>query len=176
MSTISIFGDASTATYISSIASNEPFIDHFQFYTDGSAAESIILPLSGTRKNLSPSLLNKKTTHLIMDGKSIYSLVIQNIPSQINNLFQKYSLNRDKFKFVFFHQANKYMIESLQQECGFNSFQCPIYLEEVGNTVSCSIPLCIENAMKNSFFNEGDLALVVGFGVGFSSAICSIKI
>jgi len=42
------------------------------------------------------------------------------------------------------------------------------YLDQVGNTVSSTIPIALCEAMKDKTIKPGDNVLIAGFGVGFS--------
>jgi 3-oxoacyl-[acyl-carrier-protein] synthase-3 len=42
------------------------------------------------------------------------------------------------------------------------------YIENVGNTVSSTIPIAIKEAMKDESISEGMRVLLAGFGVGYS--------
>ena len=48
------------------------------------------------------------------------------------------------------------------------------YLEEVGNVVSSSIPLAIEAYVESGRIKPGQRLLLVGFGVGFTWAACTL--
>jgi 3-oxoacyl-[acyl-carrier-protein] synthase-3 len=51
-----------------------------------------------------------------------------------------------------------------------------IEMEDVGNTVSSSIPLAIASAIRKGWNTEDNTLLLVGFGVGYSWAACQVKI
>jgi 3-oxoacyl-[acyl-carrier-protein] synthase-3 len=51
----------------------------------------------------------------------------------------------------------------------------PIVLENVGNTVSSTIPIVIEHLRANNQISDGDANLLIGFGVGLSWAGCVWK-
>ena len=72
-----------------------------------------------------------------------------------------------------FHQANKFMLDRLREECGnldpakfFNNIMTR------GNTVSSSIPIAIIDASRDGLVHPGSRALLVGFGVGLSWGAC----
>ncbi|MDR2408217.1 MAG: 3-oxoacyl-ACP synthase, partial [Bacteroidales bacterium] len=50
-----------------------------------------------------------------------------------------------------------------------------IYLSEVGNTVSSTIPIAICEAMKDGALNKGMKVLLAGFGVGYSWGGCLLR-
>ena len=73
----------------------------------------------------------------------------------------------------FFHQASKIVVDSLQRKLNLNPQKVILDMENTGNTVSGTIPLALKRNHK--IFKKGDLALLVGFGVGLSWGISLIK-
>ena len=60
----------------------------------------------------------------------------------------------------------------LQQRINVDDSRMPVRLEDVGNTVSSTIPILIEN-LRNSGELTPDLkTIMLGFGVGWSWAGC----
>jgi 3-oxoacyl-[acyl-carrier-protein] synthase-3 len=51
-----------------------------------------------------------------------------------------------------------------------------LYLSEVGNTVSSTIPIAIYESMKDGSLTEGMKTLLAGFGVGYSWGGCVLKL
>jgi 3-oxoacyl-[acyl-carrier-protein] synthase-3 len=41
-------------------------------------------------------------------------------------------------------------------------------MEDIGNTVSCSVPIALKRAVRKGQIRPGALLLLVGFGVGLS--------
>ena len=64
-----------------------------------------------------------------------------------------------------FHQANKFIIESLQKKLHIPDEKIIIEMKNTGNTVSSSIPLALKMTNKIAF---GDKVLLIGFGGGLS--------
>ena len=50
-----------------------------------------------------------------------------------------------------------------------------IFLKDCGNTVSSSIPIAISNASSQGKLKDGDVIMIVGFGVGYSWGATVIK-
>ena len=82
------------------------------------------------------------------------TFIIKKKKSKINSI--------DKFVF---HQANKFIIESLQKKLNIPQDKLIIEMKKTGNTVSSSIPLALKMTSKIS---NGDKVLLIGFGGGLS--------
>ena len=64
------------------------------------------------------------------------------------------------------------MLEQLQAVLEIDGNRMPVRMENVGNTVSCTLPILIDNMRKSTELNRQMKNLLVGFGVGWSWAGC----
>ena len=46
---------------------------------------------------------------------------------------------------------------------------------KIGNTTSASIPIVLEELIKNKMLKKNNNLMLVGFGVGLSAACCILK-
>jgi 3-oxoacyl-[acyl-carrier-protein] synthase-3 len=60
------------------------------------------------------------------------------------------------------------MLKNLRKKVNVNKDKFYINVENIGNTVSNSIPIALEDSIKNGLINSGDCVLLCGFGVGYS--------
>jgi 3-oxoacyl-[acyl-carrier-protein] synthase-3 len=81
---------------------------------------------------------------------------------EVNNLkFEEIDL------FVF-HQASSIILNALKRKCKIPDEKFYIYLKNVGNTVSCTIPIALYHAQKDGKLKRGNKVMIIGFGVGYS--------
>ena len=71
------------------------------------------------------------------------------------------------------HQATAFMLEHLRTKLQLPLEKLPIDMEEVGNTVSSTLPILIEGLRRKGRLKPGVRTLLVGFGVGLSWAGCA---
>ena len=178
---MSIFGDAASATVVSTEGVAE--IGEFVFGTDGGGADELIIKTGGARN---PDKLNKiskddnehvvSSDHLYMDGGSIFSFTLKQVPLMTKSLLEKSNLTMENVDLFVFHQANVYILEFLRKKLKINQERFYYCIENVGNTVSNTIPIALCNAMDNNFLSGKKNVMLAGFGVGLSLAGCMIKI
>ncbi|MCX6304758.1 MAG: ketoacyl-ACP synthase III [Bacteroidetes bacterium] len=168
---LTIFGDAAAATLISADGFAE--ILDFSLGTDGKGAENLIVRTGGLRsvQKKSDIVFDESNNpissdFLFMNGSEIFNFTCEAVPQLVNDTLAVNHLDKANIDLFVFHQANKYMIDFLRKliEIEKEKFYC--YLENVGNTVSSTIPIALKEAQK-----EGKLRgniLLAGFGVGYS--------
>lgn len=176
---MTIFGDAATATLISTDGFAE--IGEFVLGTDGSGAENLIVRTKGARiPNVTGCKIESEDgsiqwdDNLYMDGKAIFDFTSEVVPAMTEELLKKENLKQDDIDLWVFHQANKYMINYLRKLMCIDKDKFYVFMDKVGNTVSSTIPIALTEAKK-----EGKLhgnVLLAGFGVGLSWGATILKL
>lgn len=174
----SIFGDGAAATLIS--ASGEEGIGQFSLGTDGSGFEHLIVARGAARSPLIFDPANPPAeisgNYLFMDGSEIFNFTIDVIPELVLDTLRKNHLAADEVDYYIFHQANKFILNYLRDELEIPVERFYIDLEHTGNTVSSTIPIALADCLRQGRIKQGDMVMLVGFGVGLSWGACIITI
>ncbi len=168
-----IFGDAAAGTLIS--ANGFAKILNFSLGTDGSGANNLIVRSGGFRNRKfadnerfdeSGNVLSDD--HLFMNGSEIFNFALDTVPPLIKTTLLKNSLKKEEIGLFVFHQANKYMMNCLRKKIGIEESKFYYFLENVGNTVSSTIPIALKEAIIDKSIALNSNVLIAGFGVGYS--------
>ena len=173
-----IFGDGASASLITTEGFAE--IGDFVLGTDGSGYDKLIHK-SGAMRQYQP--LNDlvydedgnpvSSDFLYMDGRAIFDFTSDVVPSMIEELLAKSRMSMDDVALFVFHQANKYMINYLRKLMEIDKDKFYVFMENVGNTVSSTIPIALCEAQKEDRLHGN--VLLAGFGVGLSYAATMLK-
>ena len=87
----------------------------------------------------------------------------------------KAEISKDDIDYYLLHQATLKMIEDVSFLMSWPKEKVPLYMHSVGNTVSCTIPLLIEQMRQSGTMTPGKQSLLLGFGVGLSASMCVWK-
>ena len=180
-STRPIFGDAGAATLLSRASNHR--LHSFVFGTDGSGAEQLIVRAGGLRvQEAAPSepaaadsRPAKRPECLFMNGPEIFNFTLKVVPQLIKDILARAQLQPEQIDLFVFHQANAYMLEHLRRKLKIPQARFELCLEDCGNTVSVTIPLALERALKAGRIRPGMKILLAGFGVGLSWAGCILE-
>ena len=174
-----IFGDAATATLIST----DGFADilDFELGTDGAGGDNLIVKNGGLKhpsqngENEFDEFGNIKNDNcLFMNGSEIFNFTGQSVPPLVNTVLSKNNLSKEDIDLFIFHQANSFMLNHLRKKIGLPEDKFYINMKEFGNTVSSTIPIALKEAIKENKV-KGNV-LLAGFGVGYSWGACILKI
>ena len=109
-----------------------------------------------------------------MDGAKVMSFTLREVPPAYDRLLEKTGLQPQDYDHVVLHQANRFMLDALQKKLELPEAKVPRYFEDIGNTVSSTIPFVLEKLIANGQMAPGTRIMLIGFGVGLSWAGASI--
>lgn len=175
-----IFGDAAAATLISTEGKAE--ILKFSLGTDGKGAENLIVKTGGHRHRKPMNDLTfdesgnpKSSDYLFMDGAAIVNYTLDYFPLSVYDALQKNNLELKDIDLFVFHQANKFIMELLRKKMRIDDNKFYRYYENVGNTVSSTIPIALSEAIKDGTLKENMNVLLAAPGLGYSWGGCILK-
>lgn len=175
-----IFGDAAAATLISTEGFAE--ILNMEYGTDGNGAKNLIVKNGGLRNfnQKSEEILDEfgnihSDNHLYMNGSEIFTFTLTAVPKLIQNTLLKNNIESSNIDLYIFHQANKFMLDSLRKKIKIDQDKFYLYLKNCGNTVSSTIPIALYHAKKEGKVHSGSKVMLAGFGVGYSWAGCVLE-
>lgn len=168
-----IFGDAAAATLIQ--ATDVQSLEAFQFGTDGSGADTLLVADGGARcaaQAIKPRNRKRWKSRLYMDGPSLMSFTVVAVPKLIDEILAVAKLQFAQIHLFLLHQATRKMLEQMQARLGLDDSRLPIRLSHCGNTVSSTLPILISDMRREGRLDPNSPNLLIGFGVGWSWAGC----
>jgi len=168
-----IFGDAAAATLVT--ASPERSLWGFQFGTDGSGADLLLVGDGGAREQkdaIRPRHRKRWNSRLYMDGPSLINFTVEAIPRLIDEILAANGREIGSIDRFILHQATRKMLEQLTERMGVSQERVPIDMADMGNTVSCTLPILIDRMRQRGELRADAVNMVIGFGVGLSWAGC----
>lgn len=168
-----IFGDAASATLISTNGFAE--IKRFCFGTDGRGANNLIVKTGGFRcqSRLNDLFIDefgnpKSSDFLFMDGSEILKYTLDYFPPLVIDTLSKNNLEQKDIDLFVFHQANKFIMELLRKKMKIEEDKYYRFYENVGNTVSSTIPIALKEAINDGTLNDKTNVLLAAPGLGYS--------
>src|SRR5699024_7000586 len=171
-----LFGDAAAATVVSASA-DEQAIGPFLYGTDGSGGKDLIVPMGGMRKpfgdrapqEYADRFGNRRSERdIYMNGRAIVEFSLREVPLAVNTLCKRAGITLDDIDAIIPHQASAKVLQGIRGRLGLPPERFIACMEEIGNTVSCSIPIALAMARRDGLLRPGAYVMLVGFGVGLS--------
>ena len=171
-STLPLFGAAGVVAVIEKIGDKKIF---YNIDSYGERWQHLYKPRGGGRAHqITDSEGNLIETvrenYTVMDGMGITEFSLKETPDNIEKLIEYAGVNKSDIDVALFHQANKMIVESLGDKLKLPRERVPFKCEDIGNTSSASIPVCMTELKRRGEFGSFKTALLSGFGVGLSVA------
>jgi 3-oxoacyl-[acyl-carrier-protein] synthase-3 len=174
-----IFSDAGAATLLSNKKIENginTMVDNFIFGTDGEGEKNLYTSRSATKNPADIEWLNQFKNvpggmtrgRLVMNSPQIFLFALRKVPLLIEEVLIKNNIKFDEIDYFILHQANGQMLEFIRNRLKIPKEKFITNIEDIGNTVSATIPIAFYDALKNNKFKTGDKILVAGFGIGYS--------
>jgi len=164
-----LFGDGAGATIVSRAEASEisRIIDSF-IDADGSQAELLIQQAGGSRMPASHESVDANLHTLYMEGNKIFKNAIRSMFASSDELLRRNNLSVSDIDWVIPHQANLRIIEGLAEKMKLPMNKVIVNIEKYGNTSSATIPLALDEAIRNKKIRRGDIILLTSFGAGLT--------
>lgn len=169
----SIFGDGAAACLISGEGFAE--IGEFSLGTDGSGYKHLIVGTGASRQKVTTGIEStdddghvRRDDYLYMDGSAIFNFTLDVVPAMIKEILAKNGIQQEDVDYYVFHQANKFMLNTIRKVCALPKDKFYVDLEETGNTVSSTVLIGLKKCLNKGVIQKDMKVMISGFGVGLS--------
>ncbi len=164
-----LFGDGAGAIAIESSAKKNDLIG-YGLKSDGARGDCLNLSQSKTFSELVKGAFHQKGEYLPikMEGKEVYKFAVKEVPIILGELLEKYKLESESIDWLLLHQANQRILDAVAARFSIPSEKVLSNLKSYGNTSAATIPLMLDEAVRDKRIKSGDLIACSGFGAGLS--------
>ena len=110
-----------------------------------------------------------------MQGPDVFKFAVDIFIRQANEVAATAGISMDEIDLWVPHQANFRIIDAAARRIGLPIERVAINIDKYGNTSSASIPLALEEAIRDGRVKSGDNVLLAGFGSGLTWGACLLK-
>jgi len=170
-----LFGDGAGAVVLRA-DEGERGILSVHLYADGSKGPLLILPGGGSRHPMSQAMLDAGLAKIQMNsGNEVFKLAVRAMEDAALTALKQNGFDVGDVDFIISHQANMRIISALGQRLGLPDHKVIVNLQRVGNTSAASIPLALDEAVRDGRVKAGHLVLLCAFGGGLTWASSLIR-
>lgn len=165
-----LFGDGAAAVIVEPCLDPERGIITSRMYSEGQYAEKLWVeyPSMARQPHLSPEIVAEGGVYPKMDGKFVFKNAVTRLPQVINEVLSSTHLKVRDIDLFLFHQANLRINEMVAQHMGITGEQVFNNIDKYGNCSAASIPICLDEAVRQKRIKRGDLVCMAAFGSGFT--------
>jgi 3-oxoacyl-[acyl-carrier-protein] synthase-3 len=106
--------------------------------------------------------------HLRMEGREVFKHAVGMITDVIENALASAGMQIGELNWFVPHQANRRIIEASAKKLGIPMEKVVITVDRHGNTSAASVPLALDEAVRDGRIKRGDLVMLEAMGGGFT--------
>lgn len=163
-----LFGDGAGAAVLCGSDQPEVGLLDFKLGADGANGDVLYMPGGGSSHPATKASLESKMHYLKMRGREVFKLAVKVMELAAKEILEQNGLNSDQLACVIPHQANLRIIELLSSRLKIPMDRFYLNLEKYGNTSAASIPIALDEALREGRIKSGDIILLVAFGAGLT--------
>jgi 3-oxoacyl-[acyl-carrier-protein] synthase-3 len=129
------------------------------------APGSSFVPLRITRE-----LIDEGRHFPKMEGRFVFKHAVTRMPEVLRETLDAAGIKLDDVDLFLFHQANLRINEYVAQQLGIPPGKCPSNIERYGNCSAASIPMLLDEVVRDGRLRRGQLVAMTAFGSGFTWA------
>jgi 3-oxoacyl-[acyl-carrier-protein] synthase-3 len=137
-------------------------------HSDGTFAESLMIPGGGSRTPQSKDVIDRKEHKVKMKGQDIFKAAVRNLYTASQGIVDQCGLDNSEVDWVVPHQANMRIVDQVTQRADYPKEKVLSNIDKVGNTSSASIPILLDQSIRSGLIKEHHVVLMCALGAGIS--------
>ena len=158
-----LFGDGAGAAVISATENKQEAIMDIDINADGKYQDYLITPGRGVKYGCETERI-----WLEMKGNETFKVAVKTLSQSVRDILNRNNLTSDDIDWFVPHQANYRIIDAVGRAINMPKEKSVLTVHKYGNTSSASIPMAINEMVKEGKIKKGDLMLLDAFGGGFT--------
>lgn len=114
----------------------------------------------------------KTVGHVRMTGKEVFRHAVTNLAGVVGEALEANGLTADAIDWVVPHQANRRILDGTAKKLRLPPERFVITVDRHANTSAASIPLALDEAVRDGRIKRGQLLLMEAMGGGFTWGAC----
>jgi 3-oxoacyl-[acyl-carrier-protein] synthase-3 len=162
-----LLGDGAGAAVLGEVPAPYGIIET-ELVSMGDRQQLIRVEAGGSRTPASAATLEAGGQYFRMDGRGVRDFVMGNVPPILGKVLANAGTTAEEVSWFVPHQANGVLLAELVERCGLSTARSHFTLGRYGNVGSASVPVALDDAVKQNLLADGDLVLLAAFGGGMS--------
>jgi 3-oxoacyl-[acyl-carrier-protein] synthase-3 len=164
-----LFGDGAGAVVMQADVSENRFLG-FDLHSDGTQNSCLTLAFQGEGRSLVDPIAATQGTFqpIEMNGQEVYRFAVRRVPEVIEKALYRAEMTVEQVDWLLLHQANQRILDAVAQRLKIPSEKVISNMASYGNTSAASIPLALDESVRQGKVKPGDVIAAAGFGAGLT--------
>ncbi len=162
-----LMGDGAGAVVLKEVESGRGILST-HLGADGSGADLLKQPAGGSRLPATEETARQGLHYFKMQGKEVFKSALRIMSESVITALMKANLTSEDIDLIIPHQANIRILNAMAKKLSIPMEKVMVNLDKYGNTTAASIPMALDEAVKQGRIKEGDVVVLVAFGAGLT--------
>ena len=144
-------------------------------HTDGSMASYLHMPGGGTLHPPTSETVESGLHYIKMRGNETFKIAVRSLEEVSLEVLGQVGLTPADVDWFIPHQANQRIIDAVGVRLGIDPARCHVNIDRFGNTSAASIPIALDEAVREGKVKQGDVVLMAAFGAGLTWAASVVR-
>ena len=165
-----LFGDAAAAVVLEASDDGQDDLLGFLLRSDGSRGDVLKLPQVSDHDPLIADASHQRGGFqpIQMNGQEVYKFAVREVPAILARLLEQTDTTADSLDWLLLHQANQRILDAVADRFDIPHNKVLSNLSTYGNTSAATIPLMLDEAVRDGRIKPGHRIASSGFGAGLS--------
>lgn len=169
-----LFGDGAGAVVIQRHAGKRGVLST-HLHSDGSLGNLLNIPGGGALHPATHDTVRKRMHFIKMKGNETFKAAVRALESAVQEALEYNKVKPEEIDFLVPHQANLRIIQAMAQRLNMSMEKVVLTLPKYGNTSAASIPMALDEAVRDGRIKENHLLLFEAFGGGLTWASALVR-
>jgi 3-oxoacyl-[acyl-carrier-protein] synthase-3 len=160
-----LFGDGAGAVVLE--ASEDPGILSTHIHANGNHAD-LLRTAEGVSQGFGDMSGNDYKPEVQMKGNEVFKVAVRTLGRIVDETLSANDLEKSDLDWLIPHQANLRIIAATARMLDMDMDHVVVTVDRHGNTSAASVPLALDEAVRDGRIKRGDLMLLEAFGGGFT--------
>jgi 3-oxoacyl-[acyl-carrier-protein] synthase III len=162
-----LFGDGAGAILLEPAEAGFGLLD-FYHRVDGSGRDDLLMPAGGSLHPASHATVEARGHFLKQNGKVVFKFAVSQMADCITTILERHQLTPDDIAMIIPHQANQRILDATAERLSLPPGRMASVIARYGNTTAATLPLALEEVVREGRVSRGDLVVFVAVGAGFT--------
>ncbi len=168
-STCVLFGDAAGAFVLEESADSSGMLSSY-WGADGNLADLLSIPAGGSRVPTTEKTVAEKLQFLQMKGNEVFKHAVKRMGEAAVEALKRAGVAKEDIAWLIPHQANIRIIVATGERLKLPKEKVFVNIQKYGNCSVATIPLGLEELVREGKLKKGDVIVLDAFGAGFTWA------
>lgn len=165
---VALHGDGAGAVVLGPALQDGRGVLSSKIHADGALASLLEVPGGGSAEPMTPERLAARRQYLRMQGTELFQVTVKHLTSYSMQALKAAGLTSAELDWVVPLQANKNITDKVSQRLGFPKSKFVENVAEYGNTGAASIPIALDEAVRDGRIQPGHAVLLCALGAGIT--------